>query len=130
MAVGDGGTGSEGGAWCSSAEVLQNFVMQRAIQTKLYHLNQVRNQPTYEYLQNFLDHAHLQVVRVTDYDFKCLFHGANGLKTDWKVCNADCTREGLQRRSWPIPQHACPRECEWRRATSSIKKTHEDGCWW
>jgi hypothetical protein len=84
MAVGDGDDTREGSAWCPSAGMLQNFVMQRAIQTKLYHLNQVRNQPTYEFLQDFLDHGHLQVVRVTDYDFKCLFHGANGLKTDWK----------------------------------------------
>lgn len=98
MAVGDGGSGSKDEAWCSSAETLQNFVMQRAIQTKLYHLNQVRNQPTYEFLQNFLDHSHLQVVRVTDYDFKCLFHGADGLKTNWKVTKDKCARSGLQRR--------------------------------
>ena len=70
---------------CPSAGTLRNFMLQRAIQTKLYHLNQVRNEPTYEFLQNFLDHQHLQIVRVTDYDFKTLFHGTTGLKVDWEA---------------------------------------------
>ena len=84
----EGGSGEE---WrkpsdtCASAGTLRNFMFQRAIQTKLYHLNQVRNEPTYEFLQNFLDHQHLQIVRVTDYDFKTLFHGTTGLKVDWEA---------------------------------------------
>jgi hypothetical protein len=83
-----GGSGEEGrkpSDTCASAGTLRNFMFQRAIQTKLYHLNQVRNEPTYEFLQNFLDHQHLQIVRVTDYDFKTLFHGTTGLKVDWEA---------------------------------------------
>lgn len=31
-----------------------------------------------EFLQNFLDHQHLNG-EITDYDFKCLFHGSDGV---------------------------------------------------
>ena len=61
-------------------------MLQRAIQTKLYHLNLVRNQATFEFLQNFLDHQHLRMIRITDYDFKCQFHGSDG------VCVCVCAR--------------------------------------
>ncbi len=61
------------------AGTLRNLVLQRAIQTKLYHLNLVRNQAMFEFLQNFLDHQHLKIIRITDYDFKCQFHGTDGV---------------------------------------------------
>jgi len=54
------------------------------VQTKIYYLNQVQNQPMYEFLQDFHDHQHLKIVRMTDYDFRCYFHGANGLNLDWQ----------------------------------------------
>eukprot|EP00277_Geminigera_cryophila_P014724 CAMPEP_0179452750 /NCGR_PEP_ID=MMETSP0799-20121207/36596_1 /TAXON_ID=46947 /ORGANISM="Geminigera cryophila, Strain CCMP2564" /LENGTH=284 /DNA_ID=CAMNT_0021248905 /DNA_START=12 /DNA_END=862 /DNA_ORIENTATION=+ len=95
---GNRGTGgSRNGDTCPSAGTLRNLVLQRAVQTKLYHLNQVRNQPTYEFLQDFKDHQHLKIVRMTDYDFRCYFHGTNGLNLDWqeylKQLNAIETKE-------------------------------------
>ena len=70
---------------CASAGTLRNFLLQRAIQTHVYNLYLVRDQPAYEFIQGFLDHQHFKMITVTDFDFKCAFHGSDGLQTDWET---------------------------------------------
>ncbi len=53
-----------------------------------HHPQTLNPKATFEFLQNFLDHQHLRMVRITDYDFKCLFHGSDGVC----VCVCVCVR--------------------------------------
>mmetsp|Transcript_22313 Transcript_22313/g.36695 ORF Transcript_22313/g.36695 Transcript_22313/m.36695 type:complete len:136 (+) Transcript_22313:473-880(+) len=58
---------------------ISSLLMQRAIQTQLYYLADLRDEPTYMWMREFLNHGHL--------DDKGRFNELDGLRCDggWRV---------------------------------------------
>ncbi|EKX33513.1 hypothetical protein GUITHDRAFT_120315 [Guillardia theta CCMP2712] len=58
--------------------------VQRAVQNKLHFLVAVQNEPVASWMENFLDHKHLKMIKMTDYHCKACYHGIDGLTCNWR----------------------------------------------
>ena len=63
---------------------LMNLLVQRAVQNKLHFLVAVQNEPVASWMENFLDHKHLKMIKMTDYHCKACYHGIDGLTCNWR----------------------------------------------
>jgi len=71
----------------SPSELLQNLLLQCAIQTQLSYYNEFKNECRAHWLESFLGHEHLQVERVSDYGGgRQKYKGiTGGLRCRWDV---------------------------------------------
>eukprot|EP00960_Hanusia_phi_P041538 755035-Hanusia_phi.AAC.1 len=67
----------------SCPDSLMNLLVQRAVQNKLHFLVSVQNEPVASWIENFLDHKHLKMIKMTDYHCKACYHGIDGLTCNW-----------------------------------------------